>query len=103
MILDDVDVNEVATPKVAELTLDKLEWQAREVAYPSSNRGLYKKKQALNNNYDKLNNLANMRRLDTRVSDKEKALWTAIAKRCTKDREKVMAIKEMKFEGTRIY
>ena len=103
MVLNDIDVSEVETAKDADLALDKLEKQAREIAYPDSNKGLYKKKQTLNNAYDKLNSLANMRRLDTRVSDKEKALWTNVAKRTSKDREKIMAIKEMKFDGIRIY
>ena len=103
MLLTNVDVNEVVTPKDADLCLDKLESQAREVAHPDSNRGLYKKKQVLNNKYAKLNSLANMRHMDERLSDKERTRWSEIAKRCSKDREKIMAIKDAQFEGVKIY
>ena len=62
-----------------------------------------KKKMKLNNQYNKINHQANMRLTDKSISDKERALWTAVAKRCDNDRESAMELKQMKFDGVQIY
>ena len=76
-ILNIVDVSEIVTTKDAHL--------------------------ALNNQYNKINHQANMRLTDKSISDKERALWTAVAKRCDNDRESAMELKQMKFDGVQIY
>ena len=102
-ILNIVDVSEIVTTKDAHLALDKLEVQCRDILFPDSNRGIYKKKMKLNNQYNKINHQANMRLTDRSISDKERALWTAVAKRCDNDRESAMELKQMKFDGVQIY
>tara|TARA_R100000664_G_C2697966_1_gene99453 strand:+ start:283 stop:597 length:315 start_codon:yes stop_codon:yes gene_type:complete len=102
-ILNTVDVSEIETPKDANLALDKLEVQTREILFPDSNKGIYKKKVKLNNMYNKISHQANMMLTRKNISDKDKALWTDIVKRCDDDRENAMELKQMKFDGAQIY